>query len=435
MKTKKGNFFILFFVGILIFSSVAVQGKDLEVWLVANAEKARLIKNLTDQYFTPKTGVSVNFSTMVWEDAMSKIYMAVASGDIPDIAQMGSTWQCEFGLRGAILDLNKAFPEETKAIFQEMYPGSLRPIEFKGTAWGVPAELGNMQGYIRTDIFKENGWDVPNTWDELYPLLPKMQTKDMNFGINYGQNGISWFVASAFLRQAGGDIYLPGGEKSILDTPESIDGFTRFTELFTKHKVPKEIHQVQDFRVGDIPFLCISTRVVYGTYMYAAPELKGKWTTVLLPGTVRADGTINHSGYLGTNNFSIFEKSKMQREAFEWIKWFMSDEIQTLYGKQYQEQLPGAFHMSPNIKAMAKMEIPEDHRKVLMNQLHEDIGIPFALGGETVWRYVDNATASVVMLGEDPEKAIRKAAQEVTAEMQRKAKEFDRFLRALDTNR
>mgnify|MGYP000913099114 FL=1 len=422
------KWFIIVFSAILLLSSMVVQAKELNIWLVASTEKAKIIKTLTEQHFTAKTGITANFSTMTWEDAMSKIFLAMASGDVPDLAQMGSTWQGEFGLRGGIVDLAKAFPAETKALMANMYPGSLRPIEFRGTTWGIPAEIGNMQAYVRTDIFNENGWQVPNTWDELYKILPKMQAKNMNFGINYGANGISWFVASAFLRQAGGDVYLPGGEKSILDTPESIDGFKRFTELFTKHKVPKQIQQVEDFRRGAIPLMCISTNVVYGAYTYASPELQGKWTTALIPGTVRKDGTINHSGYLGTNNFAIFEKSKLQKEAFEWIKWFMSEEIQVVYSKEYQTKLQGAFNVSPNIKAMARMDIKPEHRTVLMKQLEQDIGIPFALGGETVWRYVDNATASVVLNGMDSEKAIRQAAKEVTDEMNRKAKEFKRFL-------
>ncbi len=419
---------------VLLLTTISVNARDLEIWLVASSEKARLIKDLTNQYFTSKTGTNVNFSTMTWEDANSRIYLALASGDVPDVAQMGSTWQGEYGLRGGILDLAKAFPSETKAILSGMYKGALTPLDFRGTTWGIPAELGNMQAYVRTDIFNDNGWSVPNTWEDLYKIIPKMKANNMDFGINYGQNGISWFVASLFLRQAGGDIYKPGGEKSILDTPESIDGFIRFTELFTKHGVPKQIHQTEDFKRGYVPFLVISTRVVYGAYMYAAPELKGKWTTALIPGTIRKDGSISHSGYLGTNNFAIFEKSKSKKEAFEWIKWFTSAEIQAIYQKQYEERLPGSFHQSPNIEAMAKMGIPSEHRTILMKQLKEDIGIPFALGGEYVWRYVDNATASVVLNGENPEKAIRKAAKEVTDEMQRKAKEFARFLKNLPIN-
>jgi ABC-type glycerol-3-phosphate transport system substrate-binding protein len=429
VKRKVGVLVVLL---LLCFTLAAnAVAKELMIWLVASTEQAKLIKELTDNYWTPQTGVEVLFSTMTWDDALSRIYLAMASGDVPDIAQMGSTWQCEFGLRGGIFDLAQAYPEETQEIMDRMYPGALTPIKFRGTTWGVPASLGNMTTYVRDDIFAENGWEVPLLWDELYNLLPKMQAKGMNYGIHYGKDSISWFVASAFLRQAGGDIYQSGGTRSTLDTPESIDGFVRFVELFTKHGVPKAIQQVEDFRRGDIPMLTISTTVVYGHYQYGTPELAGKWSMSLVPGTVRKDGTISHSGYLGTNNFSIFEKSQNKREAFEWIKWFTSAEVQTMYAAEYQKRLPGAFHFSPNMEAMANMQVPDAHREVFMKQLSEDIGIPFALGGETVWRYVENATARAILAGEDPEAAIKVAAKEVTDEMQRKAKEFERFLKLL----
>ncbi|MDD4692792.1 MAG: extracellular solute-binding protein [Firmicutes bacterium] len=429
MKNRLRVLVLFVLLSFVIISSA--MAKEINIWLVATSERARIIKDLTDNHWTPKTGVEATFSTMTWEDAMSRIYLAMASGDTPDIAQMGSTWQGEFGLRGGILDLAKAYPEEVAEIMSRMYPGTVTPIIFRGTTWGVPASLGNMTTYVRDDIFTENGWAVPDTWEELYTLLPKMQAKEMNYGIHYGADSISWFVTSAFLRQAGGDVYESGGEHSTLDTPESIDGFIRFVELFTKHGVPKAIQQVEDFRRGDIPLLTISTTVVYGTYLYAAPELNGKWSTALMPGTIREDGTINHSGYLGTNNYAIFERSENKRAAFEWIQWFTSAEIQTIFSKEYQQRVSGAFHLSPNVEAMANMAIPDAHRQVLMKQLSEDIGIPFALGGETVWRYVENATARVIFNNEDPEKSIRFAAKEVTDEMQRKAKEFERFLKML----
>ena len=62
---------------------MVVQAKELNIWLVASTEKAKIIKTLTEQHFTAKTGITANFSTMTWEDAMSKIFLAMASGCFP----------------------------------------------------------------------------------------------------------------------------------------------------------------------------------------------------------------------------------------------------------------------------------------------------------------------------------------------------------------
>ena len=53
------------------------------------------------------------------------------------------------------------------------------------------------------------------------------------------------------------------------------------------------------------------------------------------------------------------------------------------------------------------------------------------IGGNIANRYVDFAFNKVVLQGDDPEAAIKQAAKESTLEIQKKLKEFDRFIKDL----
>ena len=37
--------------------------------------------------------------------------------------------------------------------------------------------------FVRTDIFEELGLSIPETWEELYKLIPTLQRSNMNIGL------------------------------------------------------------------------------------------------------------------------------------------------------------------------------------------------------------------------------------------------------------
>ena len=147
---------------------------------------------------------------------------------------------------------------------------------------------------------------------------------------------------------------------------------------------------------------------------------------------MRSDGFLSHSIYNGPLPIGIFKNSKYQKEGWEFIKWFMQDEVQAEYGRRVMQVMPSGFFFSANMNVASKIDyFPEDHVKVMYEQSYHSMAPRYGLGSVVSQRHVTNAAMSVILQGTDPEKALLEAHDLVQAEMKRKQVEFARFISRL----
>lgn len=57
--------------------------------------------------FTEETGIAVNVQSIPWSAAHDRLLTSVASGEGPDVVQMGTTWMSEFVDAGALMDISE----------------------------------------------------------------------------------------------------------------------------------------------------------------------------------------------------------------------------------------------------------------------------------------------------------------------------------------
>ncbi|HHY19428.1 MAG TPA: extracellular solute-binding protein [Firmicutes bacterium] len=416
---------------VLLLLVSSVQAVTLDMWFTRDNEVGQVIKSMTSELFTPKTGIDVKITVLNYDDLWTKAMLALASGDTPDLASFGSEWPVEFGIRGGLVDLREAFPEEFAEMEKKLYPGQMRSLEFMGTAFGLPVEFGFGLVYYRKDIFQENGWMYPETWDDVKVLLPKMQAKKMNMGCISQYMLPEWQTALNFIWQNGGVYVNDDGISCGLNTKEAKAGFAQMMEYFTVYKLPQEIIPMNAFANGDYPI------VVGGNWNYAAidngfPNIRGKWDLGLYPGTKKGDGTINHAIYNGPLPYGIFSKSKHQKEAWEFLKWFFSDEIQAEFGRRIMQRMPNAFFFSANMEVAKKIDyFPQEHIKVMYEQSYQSLAPRYGIGSVIGYRFVRDAAMSVLLQGVKPEDALDTAYKQVSLEMKQKVAEYQRFIKTL----
>lgn len=160
---------LVLFALILTFT---VSADTVIVWSPWTVEWNRVIQKLTDEEFTPKTGIEVKIVAIPAADMETKLLLAAASGDVPDIGITGSLGPADLGVRGAAVDLYERFSNQYLAVRDDMYPGLMRSFEFRGTNFGLPADTALYPMAYRTDILSEMGMNVPVTWKELYGFCP-----------------------------------------------------------------------------------------------------------------------------------------------------------------------------------------------------------------------------------------------------------------------
>lgn len=416
---------------LLLLLTVSMQAVELNMWFTRDNEVGQIIKNMTKELFTPKTGIEVNISVMTYDDLWSKAMLALASGDTPDLASFGSEWPVEFGLRGGLVDLRTEFKDEFKTMEKKLYPGQMRSLEFMGTAFGLPIEFGFGLCFYRKDIFTDNGWSYPKTWEEVKNMLPKMQAKKMNIGCISQYLLPEWQTALGFIWQNGGVYINDDGISCGLNSPQAQKGFKEMMELFTVYKLPQEVTPINAFANGEYPFV-IGGNWNYSSVDLSFPAIRNKWTVGLYPGTKQSDGKINHAVYNGPLPFGIFKNSKYKKESWEFIKWFFHDEIQAEFGRRVIKQMPGAFFFSANSEVAKKIDyFPKEHIQVMYEQSYHSMAPRYGLGSVVGYRFVRDAAMTVLLKGTKPEEALLGAYKQVDAEMKRKVVEFDRYIKKM----
>src|SRR6185295_14639057 len=109
-------------------------------------------------------GLEVKMEQLTWQDGEHKINAAVASGEVPDLCEIGSTWMPQLLDTGRLADWSAGTAD---------LRSTLRgwPLCTVGDAsYGMPWVLGTRALFYNKTLFARAGIDTsraPETWEEL----------------------------------------------------------------------------------------------------------------------------------------------------------------------------------------------------------------------------------------------------------------------------
>jgi ABC-type glycerol-3-phosphate transport system substrate-binding protein len=301
----------------------------------------------------------------------------------------------------------------------------LNAATLEGGLYGIPQTFDYYMFFYRTDIFEEYGFEVPKTWQELIDLIPNMQRNGLEVGIPHDLNAYAMF-----LDQNQGRLYKDGGASVDLGSKQAIDTFCDFTELYTLYNLPVTFDFSNRFRTGEMA--CgIQMYSAYNQLTAFAPEIKGKWEMVPVPGVMQENGTIDNTS-MGTCSYIMMMNScKNQEEAWKFIKWFMSTEIQSQYAVRMESILGTCAKVTTaNVEALGEMTWNSKEYKNLWEQLDNVATVPQVPGGYYMSRILGFAfnrvynSSSTQNMGEEPAEVLVEYIDEINQEIERKRKEF-----------
>jgi len=430
LPREKANIFTRSFVSLFrFFDSFGAQDYQvtkvdddvLEIWINHPRQYIEIIQSMVDRDFVNQTGINVQIALMPDEN---KLVLANAAGNAPDIAIGVNHWiPYELAIRGASLDLRQfeGF-EETVSLFM---PGVMVPYAFEDGIFGLPETQNFWVTYYRKDILDALNIPIPNTWKEVIEILPELQRFDMNYYQPLAFfRGFKPFVATIpFIYQFGGTLYSEDGMSTTINTEESIEGITLMSELFTVYNLPKEVPNFyQHFRYGTMP-IGISDLSTYLQLSIAAPEIAGKWDIALHPGVENADGEIERWAASGAQASLIMASTKMPDEAFEFLSWWMSTDIQSQFAIQLQTTYGTEYLWNTaNIEAFKSLPLPKKHIEVITQQWEYALEASRIPGSFMVEREISNAWNKIVFDDTNPritlDNAVRSANREILYKMQ-----------------
>ncbi|MDD2431802.1 MAG: sugar ABC transporter substrate-binding protein [Firmicutes bacterium] len=423
MNSKK---LILVFLVLLCVASIAFT-KELVVWTWYGAELGQVLQELVKTDFTAKTGIEVDIQVVPIDDIMNKLLLSFIGGDAPDIVELYSNQVVELGIRGALLNLSEF--DDIKSITDDLNPMLLPAIQYKSALFALPGEINWEWTYYRTDIFNEMGLEPPQTWDDIRELSIKLKARNMDTYYFYQGDGVNVGKLLPLVFQRGADIFNAEGTASNLDSPEAIAAFKELTALHTDYHLVLEDPVFGTFAGGQTPLQILQNWYYAGLEM-TNPQLSGKWDIVLFPGTKQADGSLNRTNTGKMLTWSIVSSSNNKDDAWELMKWLGSTEFTTEF-MQTSNRIHGNRIFFSNKSSIEYAPFPEEKLHLAKEALATCRMQTAVIGGHVANRYIDFAFNKVVIQGDNPEAAIRQAAKETTDEIQRKLKEFDRYIKTL----
>jgi len=405
------------------------EREAINVWIATGRDQAQILKQMIDDTFTPETDIPVNLQLVM----PGVLLPATVAGRAPDVVMSVFNGEpVNYATRNAVVDLT-VFPDFNEVV-ERFHEHALIPYNFDGGVYALPEQQMFPMLFYRKDVLHELGLEVPETWEDLFHILPEIQKNHMEFGMPVSTTADTWgglLSYSIKLRQLGGSLYHGDGISSALDTDEGIEAFRKWTDLYVLHRLPLAFDLVNRFRTGEMP-LAISDYWLYNVLQVFAPELRGAWGFAPIPGIWQADGSINRSAPSGGTAVMMLEQTEIEKResAWEFMKWWTDREAQVRFARE-MESLMGAAARFPtaNMEALAHLPWPREDFRDLMSQWEWSSPNPEVPGGYFTSRHLDNAFRSVVLRGQDPRETLLDYVRIINEEIDSKRREFGLDLR------
>jgi multiple sugar transport system substrate-binding protein len=200
-------------------------------------------------------------------------------------------------------------------------------MKFEGRWYGVPTHVGSMHFYYRKDIFEEQGYEVPTTWEEVLAIAQDVDEKygpDIRGFVFMGRGDIQGTATyQNILGAYGGDYFDPETFQPTINSPEALQALNMEIEL-SKYSVEgspsygfDEAHVAfQQGRAAMLPFWDS------GDGFFSDPEqsdIVETWGIAPMPGKRATNG-----GW----TVQISADSPNPEAAWEFLKWIVSPEME-----------------------------------------------------------------------------------------------------------
>ncbi|MCP3031617.1 sugar ABC transporter substrate-binding protein [Halobacillus sp. A1] len=298
------------------------EGGDDTVTVWAMGEEGKMLKEFSEGFEEDHPELTVNVQAIPWDTAHDKLLTAVASGNGPDVVQLGTTWIPEFAEAGALMDLSE-YEEDYPSFAKENYfEGSASTMEYDDQLVGIPWYVDTRVMYYRTDLLEEAGYEeAPQTWDELKEAAQTLSDRgEDSYGLDIDRNDqITPFI---FAWQNGYESNVEENELNF-DTPEFKEAIEYYTSYFDEGLSQKQegVDIVQAFKEGTKPMF-FSGPWMINIINDQAPDIEGDWATAVMP----TEETNTSS--MGGANLSVFKDAENVDGALEYISYMTEVDTQ-----------------------------------------------------------------------------------------------------------
>ena len=354
---KKG--FAILSCAVLAAGGLAGRGKQdnsgkTEIELVQyKPEAVEVFKKLEEKFNSTHDDIHLKIDSP--NDAMTILKTRFVREDYPDILGIGGDINYSYFIDSDILADVSDFDGLSEV--NQGYVDILEGLEFVPTegTYGVPY-VANAAGILyNREMFKEHGWEIPTTWEELMTLCDTIQSEGI-LPFYFGFKDV-WTCLAPWNSLA--------VDLAPADVCQQVNaGKTEFSKEY-KETAEKMLQLVQYGEEGPFAYgyndACTAfangESAMFAIGSYAVPQIKSvnpdmDIDSFVTPGSDSADGNTLNSGV--DLMFAVTEDCENKEAAYEVIRFLMEDENIQAYLDD-QNAVPcknGEFNLAPNLDGM-----------------------------------------------------------------------------------
>ncbi|HEY5882889.1 MAG TPA: extracellular solute-binding protein [Nakamurella sp.] len=283
---------------------------NLTVW--AQGAEGEKLPALLAEFEAANPGVTVEVTAIPWDAAHNKYQTAIAGGQTPDIAQMGTTWMGDFA---------DAF-DPAPAEFEEagFFPGSVKSTDVNGTTVGVPWYVDTRVVFYRTDLAEQAGYSTfPTNYEDFKAMAKALQEKaGAEWGIQLLAGGRDSFQSTLPFGWSGGAELMSADNAAwTLDTPEWTEALSYYQSFFTEGIAdPAPNTQAgtaeSTFIDGSAPMMISGPYQIGNLEKAGGAEFAGKYAVALMPKNKSA------TSFVGGSNLAVFKEARTGMPHGSW---------------------------------------------------------------------------------------------------------------------
>ena len=275
---------------------------------------------------------------------VQKMVLNHVAGTMPDVMVLDASSAAIFINNGVLTDLAPFIQEDKEFNLDDYFPNVVEIGKRGEKIHAIPGDFTPMVMYYNKDLFDQAGVPYPTSdwsFDDFLATAQKLTKRDASGKIQqYGFTFSTWMPGWVmWLWNNGGDVLTPDGKRAtgVFDSPQNVETISFLRDLIVKHKVAPALSEVAsmgvDLFANGQAAMGVSGHWAMVGYKSAPKDAQGKpkidWRrlgVVALPHNTPESHTVMYEA-----GFGIPSKAKNPELAWEYVKFFTSQRVQSVY--------------------------------------------------------------------------------------------------------
>jgi multiple sugar transport system substrate-binding protein len=211
------------------------------VEVITSPERTETLQQLVDEYEAANPGVTVEITSLPWNEAFEKFATMVSAGETPDVVEMPDTWQALYAKNGSLENLEPYLEKwEHTAGLNDKALQFARYVD--NTAYMIPYGFYLRAMFYNKKLFEEAGVaGPPTTLEEFRAAAEKVSQLPGKYGycLRGGPGGLNGWVMFGAAAAGSNEFFKEDGTSTFTD-PGWVEGLTFLTDIYKDGLAPKD---------------------------------------------------------------------------------------------------------------------------------------------------------------------------------------------------